>query len=163
MLTAWVLLAGFLAVTLSPAVRAQGFFSPIRMFMYAWMLVVGVTCTGMVSYHNRLQPVTVVLVLATVGGFVWGAVARTRLLPTGGEGAHANADFDAMDKVVLGILCGLAVVGVVSVFYDLIAGPGRAVLAGLTSLGQISLEWAQELRGGSCSTTCLFGLSFGDN
>lgn len=116
--------------------RRQNAFSPVRMFLYGWLAVLGTASSGMVIYARPLAVSTFLLVLATLYAFVVGVYLATGSQPSlDGRLEKSERDIrifgqprDDIDRLALGLLCSLAVIGAAFVIRDLLGG-GYAVLA----------------------------------
>ena len=52
--------------------RRQAAFSPLRMFLYGWVIVLGAAVSGLVVYGRGFAVITFVLVLGTLVAFTIG-------------------------------------------------------------------------------------------
>lgn len=112
---------GFLFVS-----RRQGAFSPVRMFLYGWLIVLGTTVGGMIVYERPFDVTTFVLVLGTLVAFVVGAYIGRRPAPPSDRPFGEMRD--GVDRATFTVLCLLAAAGTVVVAGELLSG-GSQMLA----------------------------------
>ncbi len=136
MIFVWILLLSTFILILSRFARTQSPFSPINMYLYGWMLVVGVMAIGMVTFNRQLTLTTFLLILAAhlfffVGTYTAGCLPN-RIVSTS-EKSSANLIRDDFDRLVIAFMCFLAIVCAIMTIYDLFFGRGQLFLTSFSS------------------------------
>ena len=131
MIFSWLLLLVTLALLFSRFSRTQSPFSPVRMYLYGWLLVLGTMASGMIHFNRPMALVTFLLMLATHLFFYAGAYLAGR--PPGkvndiSETTAIHLVRDDFDRLTLLLIFSLAIVGIALTAYDLFFGHGRLLL-----------------------------------
>lgn len=95
-----LIITTFWLLALRP-VRAQIFFSPIKMFLYGWLLVEGAYAVHMVEYNTELHYFSVLAVVASKVAFVLGGLFADQSYLRRGKVVSEPLKFDQFDRVVI--------------------------------------------------------------
>ncbi len=127
----------------------QAAFSPVRMFLYGWLIVLGTYLIGMVQYQRPLAVETFLLVGGSIGAFVLGAyIGRRRLKPTDRPFGQPRND---VDRATLAGLCLLALIGVGMVASELVGGGFEVITNFASQAGDIRNTYWEDFEAGGAA------------
>lgn len=104
-----LIITTFSLLALRP-VRAQIFFSPIKMFLYGWLLVEGAYAAYLVKYATELHYFSILLVIVSKIAFVVGGLFANRSHLRCEMAVSEPLKFDQFDRIILINVVILAVI-----------------------------------------------------
>lgn len=94
-------------------VRRQAHFTPIKMFLYGWLLVEGAYVAHFVTYRVELHILSVMIVIASKVAFVIGGLAVGWLALPYKKNVSGHLKFDEFDKLVLVFFVALSAIAII--------------------------------------------------
>ncbi len=110
------------------AVRRQHALSPVRMFLYGWLMTLGCVASYMVQFETKIHTQTFLILVFSQLAFLAGVLLAIRSeRPATVNPDRAFAENQAF-QIMIALTIALSLIGVLHVVRDLSTGHGRALL-----------------------------------